>query len=117
MPIRLQAMTLGLATMAGLALPAMASQINSVQGGKPSFSSPSSVPGCSLNDLVGVTVSSCTGFMQGKLLKGGGGGDAVSGTVTAALATLGMSQAGSASYLEKIASNNGRLAMDFSAAL
>lgn len=116
MPIRLQAMTLGLATMAGLALPAMASQINSVQGGKPSFSSPSSVPGCSLNDLVGVTVSSCTGFMQGKLLKGGGG-DAVSGTVTAALATLGMSQAGSASYLEKIASNNGRLAMDFSAAL
>lgn len=116
MPIRLQALTLGLATMTGLALPAMASQINSGQSGNRSYSGPSSVQGCGLDDLVGVTGSSCTGFMQGKRLKGGSG-DAVPDTVAAALTTLDMGQASSASYLEKIVSNNGSLVVDFSAAL
>lgn len=103
----------GLALLGGLALPASAARVDSSTSARTSFSNLGSSAGCSSNDLVGVTVTSCTGFMGGNLLKGGSG-DTVSSSVAAALATLGMVEASSASYLEKIASNNGSLLVDFS---
>lgn len=116
MRLRCQPAALSLALLGGVALPALAGQIDKSQGGSMGFSKPVASQGCSAGHLLGVTVSACTGFMQGNLLKGGSG-DTVSESVAAALASLGMTQASGASYLEKIASNNGSLVVDFSAPL
>ena len=112
--------TLALAAVAALALPALAAKPASPPAAKPTAgpttpaaSPTATVPGCAFGDLTGVTVTGCSGFFSGNLLKGGTG-DLVSGTIATELAALGVANASAATYLEKLASNNGAFAIDFS---
>jgi len=104
--------TLVLTAIAALALPALAGKPANTPGGAPGGSPTVAAPGCAFGDLTGVTVNGCTGFFSGNLLSGGTGGT-VSGTIAAELAALGVANASSATYLEKIASNNGLFSVDF----
>lgn len=71
---------------------------------------------CSFDDLTGVNVTACAGFYGGNLLKGDTG-DTVSGAVAAALTALGMANATTATYLEKIPSLQGSTTVDFTTLL
>jgi PEP-CTERM motif len=94
------ARTLAIAAVAAMAVPAMAAP------------KPVAVPACSFGDLSSVTVTACSGFVQGNLLQGDTG-NTVSTAVSAELGRLGMAQPGSALYIEKIGDNNGRFSVDF----
>jgi hypothetical protein len=74
------------------------------------------MPACSFGDLSGVTVTACTGYFQGNLLNGGTG-DTVSSAIAAQLATLGVANSSSATYIEKIGNNGGLFTVDFATPL
>ena len=83
----------------------------------PAFAKPAAVvPACSFGDLSGVTVTACTGFVQGNLLQGNTG-STVSTTIAAQLTALGMANASTATYIEKIGSLDGGFIVDFNAPL
>ena len=87
---------LALGTLAAaLALPAQAAK-----PAKPAVAAPSA---CSFSDLVGASVSGCTGFVAGNLLKGDAG-KTVDAAVAAQLGALGVAGAASVTYLDKIGS-------------
>lgn len=92
--------TLALCAAALLAGPALA---------KPSQATPTA---CSFSDLTGVSVSACSGFVAGNLLKGDDG-DTVDGIVAGHLGALGVADATHATYLDKIASLNGGFTIAF----
>jgi hypothetical protein len=95
-------------TLASLTLLSALAGPMSAQAGKPA----PVVPACSFGDLSGVTVTACTGYFQDNLLQGGTG-DTVSGTIAAQLALLGVVNAASAIYIEKIGANGGLPSVNF----
>ena len=92
--------TLALCAAALLAGPALA---------RPSQAAPTA---CSFGDLSGVTVTACSGFVAGNLLKGDDG-DTVDGIVAGQLGALGVADATHATYLDKIESLNGGFTIGF----
>ena len=101
--------------LAGFALPAMAKKPESAPAPAPAPAS-ASAAACSFNDFVGFTATACTGFVSGNLLKGGSG-DLVRADVATQLGLLGLANASSLTYLEKIASNDGKFPINFSTLL
>lgn len=77
---------------------------------------PAVMPACSFGDLSGVTVTACTGYIQGNLLKGSSG-DTVSASIASQLAALGVANPANALYIEKIPSLAGLYTVDFSTPL
>ncbi|MCV2367830.1 PEP-CTERM sorting domain-containing protein [Roseateles oligotrophus] len=93
-------LSIALLALTGFALPAQAAP------------AAAPVPACSFSDLTGVTVTACAGFVQGNLLQGGTGA-AVSTEIAQQLGLLGLSNASSMSYIEKISSNGGNFPVNF----
>lgn len=85
----------------------------SVQAARPA---PPVMPACSFGDLSDVTVTACTGYIQGNLLNGSSG-DTVSASIASQLASLGVVNAASAVYIDKIPSLGGLLNVDFNTPL
>lgn len=91
-----------LATVAAtLALPA--------QAAKPPAAAPTA---CSFGDLAGASVSACSGFFAGNLLKGDAG-TLVDAAVAAQLDALGVANASAITYLDKIGSLGGGFTIAF----
>jgi hypothetical protein len=74
------------------------------------------LPACSFSDLTGVSVDACAGFVAGNLLKGNTG-DTVSPEIAGILAGLGMANASSATYIEKLPNLGGSTTVNFDTAL
>src|SRR5512135_441860 len=104
-------MNLRLSTTA-LAAAAIALLTTAAQANPPS----GSVAACSFSDLTGVSVDACAGFFSGNLLKGSTG-DTVSPDVAAILAGLGLANASTATYIEKIANLGGSNTVNFATPL
>jgi hypothetical protein len=105
--------SLTLAVLAALAAPALAATTLPVNANSAAVRTPATMPSCSFTDLIGVSVTGCVGFSQGNLLRGDTG-TTVSASVAAALSQLGLAQASSAAYVEKIGSLQGGSLVDFS---
>jgi hypothetical protein len=104
-----------IAKLSALAFAALFVLAGTAQAAKPEVVSLTNVA-CSSSDLTGVSFSDCSGFFSGNLLKGDTG-DTVSSLVAAQLSALGMANAASAIYIEKIGSLGGGLVIDFNTPL